>query len=121
MSWSGPQAGDLPLIHGSSPDGPTPPKAGMPCPRETRGGRPGRIAMSLGCKFVKKEIAMRQQQHDSSATIPSRPSNTGRDSRAERPSYGTPSVFVIGDSRDLLRGSGRHKYDDTGSPGFVVG
>jgi hypothetical protein len=30
-------------------------------------------------------------------------------------------MFVIGDSRDLLRGSGRHKFDDTGSPGFEVG
>ncbi len=40
---------------------------------------------------------------------------------AQGPVYDAPVMFVIGESRDLLRGSGRHKYDDTGSRGFVVG
>jgi len=61
---------------------------------------------------------MRQQEQGSGVTNQSTPTNPGRD---ERPSYGVPSVFVIGESRDLLRGSGRHKYDDTGSRGFEVG
>jgi hypothetical protein len=34
--------------------------------------------------------------------------------------YDTPQVYVIGRSKDLLQGSGRHKNDDTGSRGFSV-
>jgi hypothetical protein len=34
--------------------------------------------------------------------------------------YAAPALYVIGRSRDLLQGSGRHKNDDTGSPGFTV-
>ena len=42
---------------------------------------------------------------------------------AEKPAadYTAPTLFVIGESRELLRGSGRHKNDDTGSRGFEVG
>ena len=38
-----------------------------------------------------------------------------------RGAYDAPRVFPIGDARELLRGSGRHKNDDTGSRGFTVG
>lgn len=38
-----------------------------------------------------------------------------------QPGYRKPGRMLIGDSRELLRGSGRHKNDDTGSRGFVVG
>ena len=34
--------------------------------------------------------------------------------------YSPPLMYVIGRSRDLLQGSGRHKNDDTGSRGFTV-
>jgi hypothetical protein len=34
--------------------------------------------------------------------------------------YGTPAIYFIGRSSALLQGSGRHKNDDTGRPGFIV-
>jgi hypothetical protein len=34
--------------------------------------------------------------------------------------YTAPAIYVIGRSTNLLQGSGRHKIDDTGSPGFLV-
>jgi hypothetical protein len=34
--------------------------------------------------------------------------------------YTPPVMYVIGRSSELLQGSGRHKNDDTGRPGFVV-
>jgi hypothetical protein len=52
---------------------------------------------------------------------PLTPSSDGGEAVPPRLAYGTPTVYVIGASCDLLRGSGRHKYDDTGSRGFVVG
>lgn len=38
-----------------------------------------------------------------------------------RGAYDAPQLFAIGTAAELLRGSGRHKNDDTGSRGFVVG
>jgi hypothetical protein len=64
---------------------------------------------------------MRQPSRVSSRPEHSTPTSERRDFPVERPAYDTPTVFVIGESRDLLRGSGRHKNDDTGSRGFVVG
>jgi hypothetical protein len=40
---------------------------------------------------------------------------------ARHPVYEAPVLYTIGGSRELLRGSGRHKNDDTGGRGFVVG
>ena len=35
--------------------------------------------------------------------------------------YSAPEVLQIGRANEMLQGSGRHKNDDTGSRGFVVG
>jgi hypothetical protein len=40
--------------------------------------------------------------------------------RAEVAEYTAPALYVMGRSRDLLQGSGRHKNDDTHRPGFEV-
>jgi hypothetical protein len=40
--------------------------------------------------------------------------------RLEVPSYSAPTMYLIGRSNELLQGSGRHKNDDTGRPGFIV-
>ena len=45
---------------------------------------------------------------------------TPGDGRIHR-AYDAPQMFPIGDASKLLRGSGRHKTDDTGSRGFEVG
>jgi hypothetical protein len=38
----------------------------------------------------------------------------------EAPQYTQPVMYVMGRTGALLQGSGRHKNDDTGSPGFIV-
>jgi hypothetical protein len=60
-------------------------------------------------------------QYGSCAGCEPTPFNSRQDVRVQQLRYGAPCLFVIGHSNDLLRGSGRHKYDDTGSRGFEVG
>jgi hypothetical protein len=50
-------------------------------------------------------------------TATSNPSPAGKQPEA----YEAPALFPIGPAGELLQGSGRHKYDDTGRRGFVVG
>lgn len=38
----------------------------------------------------------------------------------EAQAYIPPAIYPIGQSGNLLQGSGRHKNDDTGSRGFTV-
>ena len=38
----------------------------------------------------------------------------------EVPQYTRPVMYLMGRTGALLQGSGRHKRDDTGSPGFEV-
>lgn len=45
---------------------------------------------------------------------------TDNSNNAQIPQYVAPTMYVIGRSHDLLQGSGRHKFDDTGSRGFQV-
>jgi len=42
------------------------------------------------------------------------------EARTEVLAYATPTIYLIGQSNELLKGSGRHKNDDTGSRGFIV-
>lgn len=62
---------------------------------------------------------MRQQRQGSGVTNPSTPMNPGRD---ERSMYVVPAVFVIGEPRDLLRGSNREKGTSlTPVPHSIIG
>jgi hypothetical protein len=54
------------------------------------------------------------------ATVtPSKPESESAP-KAQNPQYVAPTMYVIGRSHELLQGSGRHKWDDTGSRGFTV-
>ena len=46
--------------------------------------------------------------------------STAPETEAPAAAYTAPAIYAIGRSNELLKGSGRHKNDDTGSRGFTV-
>jgi hypothetical protein len=64
---------------------------------------------------------MRQNECDGPVVVNSIATKCVCEPVARHPVYEAPALYTIGGSRELLRGSGRHKNDDTGGRGFVVG